>query len=71
MTVGNYNLNNIWLQLAKHEDVIRKLIVAVLALYILAFIAQVSWRMIPAPDQSEQSITTTSRPAQIIQFKQQ
>ena len=50
MTVGNYNLNQIWLQLGKYQHQLRLVVVVILALYLIAFAAQLTWRLLPEPE---------------------
>ncbi len=55
MTVGNYNVNQIWPQLAKFQQQLHVVVVVLLVLYLVAFAADLTWRLIPQPEQ-----TTTS-----------
>lgn len=50
MTVANYNANQIWLQLVKHQHELNKLVVAVLVIFLLAYAAELTWRLLPQPD---------------------
>jgi general secretion pathway protein C len=50
MTLGNYNLNQLWLQLNKQQKSINLLIVVILSLYLLAYGAELSWRLLPTPE---------------------
>lgn len=52
MTVGNYNLNQIWLQISKNQHRINMLVVSLLALYLLAYAANLTWRLIPTPKEA-------------------
>lgn len=47
MTVGSLNLSHIWLRISKYQQQINLLIVVLLALYLLAFLADITWRLIP------------------------
>jgi general secretion pathway protein C len=47
MTVSNINFNQIWLQLAKYQQQINFILVALLALYLIAYAAELTWRFIP------------------------
>ncbi|MDP5041690.1 MAG: type II secretion system protein GspC, partial [Paraglaciecola sp.] len=49
MTVVNYNVNHLWLQLVKHQRGINMLIVVLLALFLLAYAAEITWRLLPVP----------------------
>lgn len=48
MTVGNYNLNQIWLQISKYQAQLNLAVVVVLSLYLLAYAAELTWRLIPS-----------------------
>jgi general secretion pathway protein C len=67
MTLGNYNLNQLWLQLNRQQKSINLLIVIVLSLYLLAYGAELSWRLLPTPTgninstQGQQTQNPTSR----------
>lgn len=50
MTVGNYNVNQIWPQLAKFQHQIHLVVMALLVLYLVAYAAELTWRLIPQPD---------------------
>ncbi|MDP5131464.1 MAG: type II secretion system protein GspC [Paraglaciecola sp.] len=49
MTVVNYNVNHLWLQLVKHQRGINMLMVVLLALFLLAYAAEITWRLLPVP----------------------
>lgn len=49
MTVVNYNVNQLWLQLVKHQASVNKLIVVLLCLFLLAYGAELTWRLLPEP----------------------
>ena len=51
MTVANYNANQIWLQLVKHQHRLNRLVVALLVIFLLAYAAELTWRFIPQPAQ--------------------
>ena len=57
MTVGNYNLNQIWLQFGKYQQQLRLVLVILLALYLIAFAAELTWRLLPEPE----TATTSNR----------
>lgn len=50
MTVSNINFSQIWLQMAKYQQQINFLVVALLALYLIAYAAELTWRLIPQPE---------------------
>lgn len=49
MTVVNYNVNHLWLQLVKYQRSINMLLVVVLSLFLLAYGAEITWRLLPTP----------------------
>jgi general secretion pathway protein C len=49
MTVVNYNVNQLWLQLVRHQRLLNNLLVALLCLFLLAYAAQLTWRLWPEP----------------------
>lgn len=66
MTVGNYNLDQIWLQLSKNQHRLQKGLVLILAVYLLAYAADITWRLIPNPQADKasdnfQSLAQSSR----------
>ncbi|GAA0854910.1 type II secretion system protein GspC [Aliiglaciecola litoralis] len=56
MTLGSTNLSQIWLHISKYQSQLNLLIVVLLALYLLAFLADMTWRLIPSP-QPNQSVS--------------
>ena len=54
MTVGNYNLNHIWHQFGKYQHQLRLVVIVLLAIYLIAFAAQLTWRLLPEPQLSSQ-----------------
>lgn len=56
MTIGSMNLSQIWLRMSKYQQQINLLIVILLALYLLAYAAQLTWRLIPVGEKD--SVTT-------------
>jgi len=50
MTVLNYTVNQLWLQLVKNQQKINFLLVALLATFLLSFAAELTWRLWPQPD---------------------
>ena len=61
MTVVNYNVNQLWLQLVKRQGTINKLVVVVLCLFLLAYAAEITWRFFPTPESP--NIPATLEPA--------
>lgn len=59
MTVGNYNLDQIWLQINKNQRLLQQVVVVVLVIYLLAYAAELTWRLFPAPDQMSDSLTVS------------
>ena len=57
MTVTNYNVNHLWLQLLKYQQQINFLVVALLVVFLLAYAAELTWRVFP---QAENSATRSS-----------
>lgn len=69
MTVGSTNLSNIWLQISKYQSQINLAIVVLLVLYLLAFLADFTWRLFPGPELSNTQVqqaggNTASSPKQ-------
>lgn len=60
MTVANYNVNQIWLQLVKNQHKVNFVVVVLLSVILLAYAAELTWRLIPAP-QVNQSVSATSK----------
>jgi general secretion pathway protein C len=63
MTLGNYNLNTFWLHISRYQNQINLLIVVILSLYLLAFAAELTWRLLPTPESNTQvtSAANTAR----------
>jgi general secretion pathway protein C len=57
MTVVNYNVNHLWLQLVKYQRSINKLIVVLLSLFLLAYVAELTWRLLPEPTNANMPVT--------------
>lgn len=55
MTVGSTNLSSIWLQISKYQSPINLAIVVLLAIYLLALLADFTWRLFPSPESVAQS----------------
>ncbi|MFT4806954.1 MAG: general secretion pathway protein C [Paraglaciecola sp.] len=49
MTVVNHTANQLWLQLVKNQQKINVLVVAFLAIFLLAYTAELTWRLWPQP----------------------
>ena len=60
MTVANYNVNHLWLQLLKYQDRINFLLVALLAVFLLAYGAELTWRLLPQAQNDAASALTSS-----------
>jgi general secretion pathway protein C len=52
MTVVNHTANQLWLQLVKNQQKINLLVVAILAVFLLSYAAELTWRLWPQPDSS-------------------
>ena len=62
MTLGNYNLNTFWLHISRHQNHLNKLIVVLLSVYLLAFAAELTWRLLPSPDVGNQNVSVSNTP---------
>ncbi len=60
MTVGSTNLSQIWPQISKYQSQINLLIVVLLVVYLLAFLADMTWRLFPEPESVNASSVTSS-----------
>lgn len=60
MTVGSTNLSQIWLQISKYQSQINLVIVVLLVIYLLAFLADVTWRLFPEPEATSTSTVSTA-----------
>jgi len=49
MTVVNHTANQLWLQLVKNQQKINLLVVVLLAIFLLSFAAELTWRLWPQP----------------------
>lgn len=49
MTVVNHTANQLWLQLVKNQQKINFLLVALLAIFLLSYAAELTWRLWPQP----------------------
>ena len=52
MTVVNHTANQLWLQLVKNQQKFNLLVVATLAVFLLSYAAELTWRLWPQPDSS-------------------
>jgi general secretion pathway protein C len=49
MTVVNHTANQLWLQIVKNQQKINMLVVALLAIFLLSYAAELTWRLLPQP----------------------
>ncbi|MFT2092221.1 type II secretion system protein GspC [Paraglaciecola sp. 2405UD69-4] len=62
MTVANFNANQIWLQLVKNQHKINFVVVVLLSIFLLAYAAELTWRLWPYPEQTaSQSVSTPKK----------
>lgn len=54
MTIGNYTLNQFTHQLGKYQHQVNLVLVILLSIYLLAYAADLTWRLIPAPQEANQ-----------------
>jgi general secretion pathway protein C len=57
MTLDNYNLNTLWLHVSQYQNQFNKLVVILLSLYLLAFAADLTWRLLPTPETNTQGVS--------------
>ena len=55
MTVVNHTANQLWLQLVKNQQKINLLVVAILAVFLLSYAAELTWRLWPQPASNNRS----------------
>lgn len=60
MTVTNYNFNHIWPYLLKYQQQINRLVVAGLSIFLLAYAAQITWRLMPHSMMSDKASTVAT-----------
>jgi general secretion pathway protein C len=63
MTITNYTANQLWLQLVKNQHTINMLVVGLLAIFLLAYAAELTWRLWPEPTtntQKNMAVNTSS-----------
>ncbi|MGS2721122.1 type II secretion system protein GspC [Paraglaciecola aestuariivivens] len=58
MTVVNHTANQIWLQIVKNQHKINRLLVILLAIYLLAYAADLTWRLVPVSSSSDSATIT-------------
>ncbi|WP_039988744.1 type II secretion system protein GspC [Paraglaciecola arctica] len=66
MTVVNHTANQLWLQLVKNQQKLNLLVVMLLAIFLLAYAAELTWRLWPQPA-SNSRITNMSSGQPVIQ----
>jgi general secretion pathway protein C len=62
MTVVNQTANQVWLLIVKNQQKINLLVVVLLAIFLLAYAAELTWRLWPQPNQTATTENTNSRP---------
>lgn len=60
MTVVNHTANQLWLQLVKNQQKINLLVVVLLAIFLLAYAAEVTWRLWPKPTENRNATSISS-----------
>jgi general secretion pathway protein C len=60
MTVTHYNFNHIWPLLLKYQQQINRLVVALLSIFLLAYAAQITWRLMPHSEMSNKANTVAT-----------
>jgi general secretion pathway protein C len=65
MTVANYTVNHLWLQLLKYQQQINFLVVALLTVFLLAYGAELTWRLLPQA-QNEGARALTINPVKSV-----
>lgn len=66
MTVVNHTANQLWLQLVKNQQKINLLVVILLAIFLLAYAAELTWRLWPQPSGNNQ-VANVPRGQTIVQ----
>lgn len=61
MTVTNLNFNHIWPSLRKYQQQLNWLVVVLLSIFLLAYGAEITWRLWPSPVLSETSSNVTAK----------
>ncbi len=60
ITLKTDNLQHAWLALMQHQQRLIQLVVILLSLYLLAFAAELTWRLLPSPAGNQQLSQTTA-----------
>jgi general secretion pathway protein C len=60
MTVVNYTANQLWLQLIKNQQKINMLVVVLLAIFLLSYMAELTWRLWPQPTDKNGPVNISS-----------
>ena len=61
MTVENYNANQLWLQLVKNQHKINFVLVVLLSIFLLAYAAELTWRLWPQPAQTNSASVVVAK----------
>lgn len=65
MTIGNYNLIQLWHQINRYHNQINMFLVVLLSLYLISFAADLTWRLLEKPvhtaPTASQQVTTATR----------
>ncbi|MEP0356119.1 type II secretion system protein GspC [Paraglaciecola sp.] len=61
MTVANYNVNQLWLQLVKNQHKINIVLIILLSIFLLAYAAELTWRLWPHPEQGNTQSVSLSK----------
>lgn len=59
MTLGNYNLTPIWLKISQYQNQINSVVIIALSVYLVAFTAQMTWRIVPSNSAEPQETFNT------------
>lgn len=60
MTVVNHTANQIWLQIVKNQQKLNLLVVVLLAIFLLSYGAELTWRLLPKPADNSSANNLTS-----------
>jgi general secretion pathway protein C len=58
--ITNYNFNHFWLLLLKYQGQINRLVVALLVIFLLAYLAELTWRIWPQGELAHSTLPSTS-----------
>ncbi|GGD76890.1 type II secretion system protein GspC [Lacimicrobium alkaliphilum] len=61
IAINHNNIQQIGPWLIRHQDTAIKIVVVLLSLYLLAFAAELTWKLIPEPDATSQQVEMVSR----------